>query len=913
VTTKLNVLFFSVLSLALLAACGDTGSSTGPGDTGTVGDTSSDVDAEPSECEDPDNDGWGPGCPNGNLDCMPFDETGYPGAPELCNDFVDNDCDGDVDEDCPCTNGRVEGCYTGPDGTEGVGICSAGFRVCDDGEWTACSGSVTPRGDNETLCDALDDDCDGQVDEGVTNACGSCGPAPLEICGDGLDNDCDGIIDNVDAGCDCDDRTRQACYSGPPTTLGVGRCRGGFADCGEDGAWLACVGELLPQAETCDGVDNDCDGAVDEGLRNRCGVCGDEEPLEVCDGVDNDCDGAVDEGLLLACGLCPGEAPDEICGDGLDNDCDSLVDEACPCSGTPVCYPGPEGTAGVGVCREGTRTCDSSGEFWTACTGFVLPSFEICDGLDNDCDGVTDVGPNGCSVCGTAAELCDGVDNDCDGQIDEGLINACGDCIADVLPETECNGLDDNCDGRIDEGLVNACGTCDESCYVARWDDPEDWSGGTPDGLDEERFDDGLVLGTSRVAYPDLWIANSDARTVTRVNTDSAESVGTFPVGLDPSRTAVDFNGDVYVANRAFNEQGSVTKILSQGCVGNECIAWTVPVGDENDLPRGLAVDRDGYVWVGTYNRSRLYRLDPEDGEIVGDWDVPVRVYGLAIDSEGVVWIATLGTDGIGAFDSETKEYLGAWAAAECSTPYGIAVDGNGNVWAGSWNCDSLLRLDRSGLDEGVVEVRAFENGNLRATRGVTVDGDGMIYVTASGTDRVGKFNPSTSTWEWTVETCETPIGAGVASDGNIWVVCQHDDEARRYDTDGIELDSVATGNGPYSYSDMTGFQLRNFTAPSGTWSTTFDCGYAGCEFDRIEVDAATPAGTGVQVRARTRPAEPEDAPWSPWTPYITNNPAEIGGLLPAGRYCEVEVRLSTEDRDVSPIVTAVDLEWQRP
>ena len=881
----------------------DSGTDAAPADVADVPDV-------PNTCNDPDRDGYGPGCELGD-DCLPADPSGNPGASEQCGDRTDNDCDGTVDEGCPCTEGEVVACYTGPRDTDGVGPCHGGFQQCVDGVWTECESEVVPRGAEETLCDGVDEDCDGELDEGVTNACGLCGPLPLEICNDGLDNDCDGVIDNPDAGCSCEGRTQQPCYTGSPVTLGVGRCRGGLADCAGD-SWGACLGELLPIAEVCDGLDNDCDGTADEGLRNGCGVCGAEDPIEVCDGNDNDCDGDVDEGLLLACGLCPGTAPAEVCADGLDNDCNGIVDDGCPCTGDAACYPGPPETSGVGTCRPGTRECDATGEFWTSCTEFVLPSVEICDGLDNDCDGVVDRGPDGCSVCGADAEICDGLDNDCDGFVDEGVRNTCGVCFEDVVPEFLCDGADEDCDGFVDEGLTNACGTCDESCFLAVWNDPEDWGEGEFDGVDEENTSDGLRLGSSRASFPDLWVANTDDRTVTRINTDTAEVVGTYPVGADPSRTAVDFDGNVYVANRAFGGQGSLTKIDASGCVGDDCVAFTIPIGEIGDIPRGLAVDREGFVWVGTYTGQTLYRVHPISGEIVGQFPVPVNVYGLAIDSEGIIWISTISSDGIGAFDSSTNRYLGAWGPSGCATPYGIAVDGVGNVWAGAWRCDGLIRLDRSLFDEGTVSTEMYTHPNLRETRGVAVDGDGMVYVVASGTNRVGRFDPETEEWNWTITTCDNPIGVGVATDGNIWVMCKDAAEAVRYNPDGDELEVLSTGRSPYSYSDMTGFQLRNFTAPAGTWTTTFDCGWTECSFDRINFEAAMPAGTGVEVRARTRGAE-VDATWSAWTPQFSASPANIGDLLPEGRFCEVEVELTTEDREITPVVSRLEVEWQRP
>ena len=105
------------------------------------------------------------------------------------------------------------------------------------------------------------------------------------------------------------------------------------------------IGECVPQDEVCDEMDNDCDGFVDEGVKNVCGGCG-PIPFEICDTIDNDCDLDTDEGCSSDCidndddNFCndvdcndndkiiyPGA--EELCSDNLDNNCNTLINEIC--------------------------------------------------------------------------------------------------------------------------------------------------------------------------------------------------------------------------------------------------------------------------------------------------------------------------------------------------------------------------------------------------------------------------------------------------------------------------------------------------------------------------------------------------------------------------------------------------------
>ncbi|WP_242515450.1 hypothetical protein [Sorangium cellulosum] len=180
-----SMLVGSALVLTLQAACSDPGppgpgSNAGSGDGGSGGDGGdgggnggaphcSAGAEEPCYPGPPGTEGVGV-CVAGVRRCQP-DGQGFgecEGAvvprPEDCSTTVDDDCDGATNEPdalCVCSPGQVEACYSGPDGTNGVGLCAAGLRACDISgtSWQPCNGEVTPA--PETCGDLTDEDCDG--------------------------------------------------------------------------------------------------------------------------------------------------------------------------------------------------------------------------------------------------------------------------------------------------------------------------------------------------------------------------------------------------------------------------------------------------------------------------------------------------------------------------------------------------------------------------------------------------------------------------------------------------------------------------------------------------------------------------------------------------------------------------------
>ena len=334
-------------------------------------------------------------CIGGTLSCT----GGVSPTTELCNNG-DDDCDGGTDENNP-EGGRVCG--------SSVGACISGRETCTAGA-LACVGAV---GATPERCNAIDDNCDGTVDDG-----------------------------NPEGGASCGTNTGEC-------TAGTLRCAGGG---------LSCTGAVGPQLDVCNMRDDDCDGVADQTFNtmtdpNNCGMCGRQCTLPnaisgcsagactfvACRAGFVNADGNTMNGCEYMC--TPSGA--ETCN-AADDDCDTRVDEAL----TPpaVCNPN-------GVCAGTTASCAGAGGWVCNYPAATYQATETrCDGLDNDCNGVRDEGYNIGAACNngllgtcrrTGAVACTSA-----------TASACNAATGITGTTETCNNLDDDCDGVLDDGVT---------------------------------------------------------------------------------------------------------------------------------------------------------------------------------------------------------------------------------------------------------------------------------------------------------------------------------------------------------------------------------------------------------------------------------------------------------------------------
>ena len=632
---------------------------------------------------------------------------------------------------------------------------------------------------------------------------------------------------------------------------------------------------------------------------------------------------------------------------------------------------------------------------------------------------------------------------------------------------------------------LNACGDTDPGCMTSAFgppqhpfplqSDPQPDPNETDNGVDRDP-NGWLVLSTSKSNFDFVWAANSadwGSGTVSKINSKTVKEIARYstvtcfsnpggsrancdgmkgccarddypsftnrvnnqPSGPHqalqltanfPSRTAVDFNGDMWVANRAFGGQSSLTKIandlpncidrngtpgiqtssdingdgiIDTDCNGNgiiddiadvqatpckngkpqefyglddECVLFTTNTNVPNQWGRPLALGHGAVnfgasdAWAGTFNDGKFFRIDGQSGMTKAQTKVPGTPYGAAIDAAGILWAPQVGTGSLFYFDTANPQMVGTARLSNGfgTDSYGVTMDRDGNVWLGGYPSGNAYRYtpDRSNafnnLGKGFWTRINNPGGAAGANdigRGIAADSRTpqkffvwmgrhphfIVRIPASDIPVPNGMDVQVdgSNFAAVQVAGEAPAGAGVDTDQNVWGLTSTSSAATRIKVDvngTMTPPDIVNGQngvgcpvgdrcplqmvgkpdpGTYTYSDFTGFGLRNFTNPKGTYAYLVrGCMTGDTKWGDVVWDADLPAQTTITMHAQSGMSPVVDNTWGAATSDFTTSPADLRAapsMMPnPANYLRVEFDLSTMDRTLSPKLKSFTVDY---
>jgi hypothetical protein len=481
-----------------------------------------------------------------------------------------------------------------------------------------------------------------------------------------------------------------------------------------------------------------------------------------------------------------------------------------------------------------------------------------------------------------------------------------------------------------------------------------------------------------------------------------------------PSRTAIDIDGTMWVANRAYVQQGaqsSVTKVaveiskcrdynkngvidtsrdvngdgvIQTDCNGNsipddiddvkqtkctngmqqefyglddECVLLTTNTGDLDQWGRPLALGPGpknygpSDVWAGLFNSKQVFRIDGTTGKVKDETTLQCQPYGFVIDAQEIGWAANLGPGGC-YWDTKNVANVGTIRNSTVGgqSSYGISMDRDQNIWFGGGAARYTPVRNGSFADLGQGYWTVIDNigssgvavdsrspnayfayfvgaklwqvpaSTIPLPKGMDVSVSGLGFPTVPIDGDAGKGVDITVDGNVVVSSAGTMIASltrvPVDAKGNMTApklnappqgnnLCPTGDNCRYTDRQGAILH-------PYTYSDFTGYALRNFTLPKGAYSYIqpgcLISGLPDGETRWISVgwDADVPPNTTLTLRVRSGSTPVPGNTWGPWTPDFNVSPADLVGgmvLIPNNKdssYLQVEFDFATMDKNLS-------------
>ena len=345
--------------------------------------------------------------------------------------------------------------------------------------------------------------------------------------------------------------------------------------------------------------------------------------------------------------------------------------------------------------------------------------------------------------------------------------------------------------------------------------------------------------GSETFSY--IWIANSGESTVSKINTQTMAEEGRYLTRSDsagsPSRTSVNLNGNMAVANRnggitAFWANPDNCDPMANGVPGlqtsmnggevlpwgeDDCLRWSTAINATSNRPAAWAPGEwsdsecryvNNKFWTaargGDDAGTRVMLLDGETGVIEQTIPIPEFTsitYGGAVDGDGNFWGHQSGGSQLFFVDRDTFTYQ---IYAGPGDSYGIAVDDNGLPWT------CYLGVHRLNPATGVWD----HNNSINSSYGGCMsDGNGTMWLSH---DPLLGIDINTMQLVQSIDIPQDIHGVSIDFDGNVWGVPIAGSVAYRIDPVTQTIDTFTGLVGAYTYSDMTGFALANAGTPSG-------------------------------------------------------------------------------------------------
>lgn len=477
-------------------------------------------------------------------------------------------------------------------------------------------------------------------------------------------------------------------------------------------------------------------------------------------------------------------------------------------------------------------------------------------------------------------------------------------------------------------------------------------------------FNNKLYLLNKDTTFPFLWIPNNNG-TISKINSLNAKEEGRYIVWPSkdkatsyngPSRTAIDLDGNCWVANRGL---GTVVKIGSKEdskfedrnkngicdtCIDlnnndiiddNELLPWgddecvlkeIILFGDNpgaytpgtyskeynnSIFPRALAIDRNNNLWVGAYDLKKYYKIDCTSGKFLSiidlsDWNH--HPYGAVIDKYGFLWSSSGPSEEKNLLKIDTNKDVVVSKILDLQelSPYCIALDKLNHLFVSGWTSNKIARIN---IINNTLDWIYSDNMHLNNSRGITCTSDGDIWVANSGNSTVTRYT-NDGNFIASIPVGKNPIALSEDSLGNVWVCGLSDEKIYMINhlTNKIELiKDISGSNGHYAYSDMTGIIARTITNKIGKWTVVYDSKYINSIWENISWFSEEPEGTLINIKLRS---SNDKLTWSNWV--LTSNNSTLNNI-PRGRFLQIEVTFKIISGNNVPSLSKLIIESLAP